>query len=160
MAKSKKTNVERILEQNKISYTSTEYDVSDGKIDGVSVAEKLGKSVDLVYKTLVTKGQGSDLYVFVVPVSCELDLKKAARACGEKKVEMIAVKDIQKFTGYIRGGCSPVGMKKKYRTFIDAAIENKPEIIVSAGKKGVQVCLSPIDLVSITDAEFANLVHD
>ncbi len=160
MAKSKKTNVERILEQNKISYTSTEYDVSDGKIDGVSVAEKLGKSVDVVYKTLVTKGQGSDLYVFVVPVSCELDLKKAARACGEKKVEMIAVKDIQKFTGYIRGGCSPVGMKKKYRTFIDATIEDQPEIIVSAGKKGVQVCLSPVDLASITDAEFANLVHD
>ncbi len=160
MAKSKKTNVERILEQNKISYTSTEYDVSDGKIDGVSVAEKLGKSVDVVYKTLVTKGQGSDLYVFVVPVSCELDLKKAARACGEKKVEMIAVKDIQKFTGYIRGGCSPVGMKKKYRTFIDATIEDQPEIIVSAGKKGVQVCLSPVDLASITEAEFANLVHD
>ncbi len=159
MGKSKKTNVERILDQHKVSYTSVTYDLTDGKIDGVSVADKIGKSHTTVFKTLVTKGQGKDLYVFVVPVAQELDLKKAARVCGEKKVEMIAVKDIQKFTGYIRGGCSPIGMKKLYRTFIHNSIESEPEIIVSAGKKGAQICLSPVDLSRIVNAEFADLIH-
>ncbi len=135
MAKSKKTNAERILDQAKIEYTALSYSLDDDKIDGISVADKIGKSHDVVFKTLVTQGQGRELYVFVVPVSGELDMKKAARACGEKKVEMIPVKDIQKHTGYIRGGCSPIGMKKKYKTFIHHSIKGNDEIIVSAGKK-------------------------
>ncbi len=135
MGKSKKTNAERILDQNNITYESISYTIDDDKIDGISVADKIGKSHDIVYKTLVTKGQGRDLYVFVVPVSGELDMKKAAKACGEKKVEMIPVKDIQKHTGYVRGGCSPVGMKKNYKTFIHSAIENEAENYCKCRKK-------------------------
>jgi len=159
MAKSKKTNAERILDQNKIVYTSMTYDLSDDKIDGISVADKIGKSYDLVFKTLVTQGQGRDLYVFVVPVSKDLDMKKAAKVCGEKKIEMIPVKDIQKHTGYIRGGCSPIGMKKHYVTFIHESIIDKGEIVVSAGKKGAQICLKPEDLAKVIDAKFADIVH-
>ena len=114
----------------------------------------------MVFKTLVTHGQGRDLYVFVVPVSGELDMKKAARACGEKKIEMISVKDIQKHTGYIRGGCSPIGMKKKYKTFIHNSIEGEAEIIVSAGKKGAQICMRPEDLAQVTEAEFVDIIHN
>lgn len=160
MGKSKKTNAERILDQNNITYESISYSLEDDKIDGISVADKIGKSHDVVYKTLVTKGQGRDLYVFVLPVSGELDMKKAARACGEKKVEMIPVKDIQKHTGYIRGGCSPIGMKKSYKTFIHSAIESAEEIIISAGKKGAQISLCPRDLVKVVDGEFADIIHD
>lgn len=160
MAKSKKTNAERILDQNKVEYTSMSYDLSDDKIDGISVADKIGKSHDVVFKTLVTHGQGRDLYVFVVPVSSDLDMKKAAKACGEKKIEMIPVKDIQKHTGYIRGGCSPIGMKKKYKTFIHEAILGAGEIIVSAGKKGAQICLKPEDLARVIEAEFVDIVHN
>lgn len=160
MAKSKKTNAERILDQNQIEYTSMTYSIDDDKIDGISVADKIGKSHEVVFKTLVTHGQGRELYVFVVPVSGELDMKKAARACGEKKIEMISVKDIQKFTGYIRGGCSPIGMKKKYKTFIHNSIEGEVEIVVSAGKKGAQICLDPQDLARVTEAKFADIIHN
>jgi len=159
MAKSKKTNAERILDQNKVEYTSMSYDISDDQIDGISVADKIGKSHEVVFKTLVTIGQGRDLYVFVIPVADELDMKKAARVCGEKKVEMISVKDIQKHTGYIRGGCSPVGMKKTYKTYIHHSIEGQDEIIVSAGKKGAQMVLKPEALAGVIDAEFVDLVR-
>ncbi len=159
MAKSKKTNAERILDQNKVEYTSMSYDISDDLIDGISVADKIGKSHEVVFKTLVTHGTGKEYYVFVIPVSGELDMKKAARACGEKKIEMIAVKDIQKLTGYIRGGCSPVGMKKNYKTYIDQSIESKSEIIVSAGKKGAQIALDPKDLQSVISAKFADVTR-
>ncbi|WHY86257.1 Cys-tRNA(Pro) deacylase [Neobacillus novalis] len=152
-----KTNAMRILDAKKVSYGMLTYDNKDGKIDGVSVAEKTGRDANEVYKTLVAQGASKNIYVFVIPVTAELDLKKAAKAAGEKKVEMIPVKDIQKWTGYIRGGCSPIGMKKEYQTFIDENCLLIDSIVVSAGKIGVQIVLKPEDLKDITKAEIADL---
>ncbi|MDP4108339.1 MAG: Cys-tRNA(Pro) deacylase [Bacillota bacterium] len=152
-----KTNAMRILDAKKIAYEVLTYDNKDGKIDGVSVAAKVGKNPREVYKTLVTQGASKDLFVFVIPVEEELDLKKCAKAAGEKKVEMIPVKDIQKWTGYIRGGCSPVGMKKEYKTFLDESSKELPTIAVSGGKIGVQIVVSPESLKAVTDAVFADL---
>ncbi|WP_283677726.1 Cys-tRNA(Pro) deacylase, partial [Clostridium perfringens] len=120
MAKDKKlkTNAMRILDSKKVTYEMLSYESEDGKIDGISVAHKIGVDEKNVFKTLVAQGTSKELYVFVIPVAEELDLKNAAKIAGEKKVEMIAVKDILKYTGYIRGGCSPIGLKRDYRTFI------------------------------------------
>ncbi len=153
-----KTNAVRILEGENISYELMEYDVSDGLVDGVSVAEKTGQSLDSVYKTLVTKGNERELFVFLLPVDLELDLKKAAKVAGVKKLDMLPLKDLTKETGYVRGGCSAVGMKRKYPTFIDEAALNLNEIIVSAGKPGAQMKLTPSDLGRVTAAEFHDLV--
>lgn len=152
-----KTNAMRILEQNKIEYGMITYDVVDGKIDGVSVAQKIGRNPEVVYKTLVTQGNSKSIHVFVIPVREELDLKKAAKTSGEKKVDMIEVKDILKFTGYVRGGCSPVGMKKNYSTFIDISAREIEKMIVSAGRIGTQIELSPGDLATVSKAAFADL---
>ncbi|MGN1387991.1 MAG: Cys-tRNA(Pro) deacylase [Bacillus sp. (in: firmicutes)] len=158
MAKGK-TNAMRLLDAAKLSYEVLSYESKDGKIDGLSVAEKIGKNPEYVYKTLVAQGSSKAVYVFVIPVGDELSLKKAAAAAGEKKIEMVAVKDIQKLTGYIRGGCSPIGMTKKYPTFIHEACEGNEEIIVSAGKIGMQVALAPSDLAEQTSAQFADLIQ-
>jgi Cys-tRNA(Pro)/Cys-tRNA(Cys) deacylase len=147
----------RILEQKKIEYKMNAYDSSDGRIDGISVAEKIGRDPSLVYKTLVCQGGSGDYYVFVIPVAEELDLKKSARAAGEKKVEMIHVKDIQKVTGYIRGGCSPIGMKKEYRTIVDSSAESIGSIIVSGGRIGTQIELNVGDLLKAANAELAEI---
>ena len=152
-----KTNAMRILDAKKISYEVMTYENKDGKIDGVSVAAKVGKSPREVYKTLVTQGASKEIFVFVIPVEEELDLKKCARAAGEKKVEMIPVKDIQKWTGYIRGGCSPVGMKKEYKTFLDESSRELPTMVVSGGKIGIQIVVSPLALQDVTGAAFADL---
>lgn len=136
------------------------YDNNDGKIDGVSVALKIKKDPRIVYKTLVVQGSSKDLYVFIIPVEAELDLKKAAKAAGEKKVEMIPVKDIQKWTGYIRGGCSPVGMKKHYSTFLDQSAKELVSIVVSGGKIGSQVELSVLDLQAVTEASIVEIKKD
>ncbi|MFJ5717089.1 Cys-tRNA(Pro) deacylase [Neobacillus sp. NPDC093127] len=152
-----KTNAMRILDAKKVSYEMLTYDNKDGKIDGVSVAEKIGRDVNEVYKTLVAQGHSKNIYVFVIPVAAELDLKKAAKAAAEKNIEMIPVKDIQKWTGYIRGGCSPIGMKKEYQTFLDENCLLLDSIVVSAGKIGVQIVLKPEDLKEITKAEIADL---
>lgn len=152
-----KTNAMRILDTHKISYEIRTYDNKDGKIDGVSVAAKVGIHPSLVYKTLVAQGASGEILVYVVPVEAELDLKKAARAAGEKKVDMIPVKDILKWTGYIRGGCSPVGMKKSYRTFLDSSGQSLETMVVSGGKIGVQVILVPEQLKEITAAEWYDL---
>lgn len=154
-----KTNAMRILEQGGIDYNIITYDTSDGRIDGVSVAEKIGRDPVMVYKTLVAQGHSKNLYVFIVPVQEELDLKKAAVAAGEKNVEMIAVKDILKWTGYIRGGCSPIGMKKNYKTFIDESAESLEKVVVSAGKIGVQIEVAPEKLCEITKAEYKDIVR-
>lgn len=154
-----KTNAMRILEKKKIPYKMYTYE-NDGNIDGVSVAKKLGQDVEAVYKTLVTVGKSGGYYVFVIPVEKELSLKKAAKAAGEKSVEMIHVKDINKVTGYIRGGCSPVGMKKLYPTFISDTASERETIIVSGGKIGFQVELSPKDLVEAVNAKFADIIMD
>lgn len=155
-----KTNVMRILDKAKITYKAHTYDHSDGAIDGAAVAEKMGQNPEQVFKTLVTKGAGRDYYVFVVPVLKELDLKKAAKAVGEKHVEMIHVKDINKVTGYIRGGCSPIGMKKQFVTVFDKSAKNIEAIIVSAGKIGYQIELAPKDLIEIVGAKTAEITAD
>ncbi|HAT4352421.1 Cys-tRNA(Pro) deacylase [Clostridium perfringens] len=160
MAKDKKlkTNAMRILDSKKVSYEMLSYESEDGKIDGISVAHKIGVDEKNVFKTLVAQGTSKELYVFVIPVAEELDLKNAAKIAGEKKVEMIAVKDIMKYTGYIRGGCSPIGMKKNYKTFIHDSAENLDFIIFSAGKIGYQIKMNPKDLLSVVEGEFAFLI--
>lgn len=155
-----KTNAMRILDAKKVPYEILTYDNKDGKIDGVSVAEKIGRNPKEVYKTLVAQGTSNNIYVFVIPVAAELDLKKAAKAAAEKKIEMVPVKDIQKWTGYIRGGCSPIGMKKEYQTFIDESCLQIDSIIVSAGKIGVQIVLTPAKLKELTNAEIINLIKN
>ncbi|WP_264739923.1 Cys-tRNA(Pro) deacylase [Cytobacillus firmus] len=157
MAKGK-TNAMRMLDAQKVEYELITYDNLDGKIDGVSVAAKIGKDPEAVYKTLVAQGHSKQIYVFIIPVAEELDLKKAAKAAGEKKVEMIPVKDIQKLTGYIRGGCSPVGMKKQYASFIDAKASDLELMIVSGGKIGMQMELKAKDLQKAIEAKLADLI--
>ena len=152
-----KTNAMRILDTNNINYNVLTYDKKDGKIDGISVAQKIGKDPKVVYKTLVAHGNNGDIYVFIIPVESELDLKKAAKITGDKKVEMIHVKDINKYTGYIRGGCSPIGMKKNYPTYIHEEAALLDNIIVSGGKIGVQIELSVKDLTNIIDGELCDL---
>ena len=161
MAKSNravKTNAVRILENEKVDYELMEYDVSDGLVDGVSVAEKTGQDVETVYKTLVTKANEKKLFVFLLPVALELDLKKAAKAAGVKKLDMLPLKDLTKETGYVRGGCSAVGMKRKCPTIIDETALKLNEIIVSAGRPGVQMKLSPTELAKVTEAKFYDIV--
>ncbi|PWW87054.1 Cys-tRNA(Pro) deacylase [Clostridium perfringens] len=160
MAKDKKlkTNAMRILDSKKVSYEMLSYESEDGKIDGISVAHKIGVDEKNVFKTLVAQGTSKELYVFVIPVAEELDLKNAAKIAGEKKVEMIAVKDIMKYTGYIRGGCSPIGMKKNYKTFIHESAEDLDFIIFSEGKIGHQIKMNPKDLLSVVEGEFAFLI--
>ncbi|ANU14101.1 Cys-tRNA(Pro) deacylase YbaK [Planococcus halocryophilus Or1] len=152
-----KTNAARMLDKEEILYELLYYTVEDGKVDGVSVASKIGYPPELVYKTLVASGASKQTYVFVIPVAQELDLKKAAKSAGEKKIDMIPVKDILSLTGYVRGGCSPVGMKKPFPTFISAEAEKLSELIVSAGKIGMQIKLAPTELVSVTKGHFAEL---
>ncbi|MEK4975437.1 Cys-tRNA(Pro) deacylase [Niallia sp. FSL R7-0648] len=154
-----KTNAMRILDAKKISYSVHTYENKDGKMDGISVAGKIGKEIEMVYKTLVVKDTGNGIYVFVIPVEAELDLKKAAKVVNAKKLEMIAVKDIQKTTGYIRGGCSPIGMKKKYETILDESVNKQSTIIVSGGKIGVQIELAVNNLIQVTEARVEDVIH-
>ena len=154
-----KTNAMRILEKNKVPYVMHSYPPGDA-VDGVTVAAKTGWPVELVYKTLVTKGKSGGYFVFVIPVAEELDLKKAAKAVGEKAVEMIPVKDINKVTGYIRGGCSPVGMKKSYPTVFDRSVEGLPTVIVSGGRIGCQIEADPQLLLPLVKATTAPLTYD
>lgn len=149
-----KTNVMRILDKEKIDYKAYEYDCSDGVIDGLSVAKKINQEAKKVFKTLVAQAPKGSIYIFVLPVLKELDLKKAAKAVNEKSIAMLHVKDINKYTGYIRGGCSPIGMKKHYNTVIDLSAKDLDTIIVSAGKIGYQVELSPNSLVNLIQANF------
>lgn len=160
MAKDKKlkTNAMRILDSKKVSYEMLSYESEDGKIDGISVAHKIGVDEKNVFKTLVAQGTSKELYVFVIPVADELNLKNAAKVAGEKKIEMIAVKDILKHTGYIRGGCSPIGLKRDYRTFIHESAKGLDFMIVSAGKIGHQIKLNPNDLVEVVSGKFENLI--
>lgn len=152
-----KTNAARILDKENISYEIMQYKTGDGLVDGISVAAKIGYPEEVVYKTLVAVGASKQHYVFVIPVADELNLKAAAKAAGEKKIEMAPVKDIFQLTGYIRGGCSPVGMKKPFPTFLAHVAEQRSEIIVSAGKIGMQIKLSPADLIAVTDGKYALL---
>lgn len=159
MSKSKiKTNAMRILDLNNIEYNVHSYEAGKDHVDGTEVASKIGRDVKEVYKTLVAKGTSKEFYVYVIPVSESLDLKKAARVTNEKNIEMINVKDINKVTGYIRGGCSPIGMKKTYKTFVNDSAKYLNSIIVSAGKIGYQIEISPLDLNKVINFEFVDIV--
>ncbi|MCL2496240.1 MAG: Cys-tRNA(Pro) deacylase [Clostridiales bacterium] len=152
-----KTNVMRLLESSGIAYTAHGYDSTDGKIDGVSVAEKIGMELSVVFKTLLTMAAGGEICVFIVPVAAELDFKKAARAAGVKNIEMAPAKDILKISGYVKGGCSPLGMKRLYRTFIDENAILLETMVVSAGKIGAQIELAPDDLLALAQGQYADL---
>ena len=156
--KENKTNAMRILESMKIPFTHYTYEC-DEFVDGLQIADKLSLPYEKVYKTLVTVGASKNYFVFVIPIAEELDLKKAAKSVGEKNVEMIHVKDINQITGYIRGGCTAVGMKKQYVTRVDASAEAQPAIIVSGGRIGLQIELNPDDLCKAARAEYAELTR-
>lgn len=160
MAKETKTNAMRKLDTLHISYTEHQYDASDGHIDGVAVAAKCGLDPDQVFKTLVTQGNDRNFYVFVIPVREELDLKKCAKAAQVKSVEMIHVKDLLKTTGYIRGGCSPVGMKKEFSTFFDETMVLFDTVYVSGGRIGTQIEISPDDLIRVTNGALTALTRN
>jgi Cys-tRNA(Pro)/Cys-tRNA(Cys) deacylase len=152
-----KTNALRILEAAHVAFTAREYDVADGEISGIAVAAKIGQKPERVFKTLVTEGKTTGLNVFVVPSNVELDLKKAAQAAGDKYVEMIKSRELEPKTGYIHGGCSPIGMKKQFPTFIDETAQLHDTINVSGGRIGLQVELSPEELAKLTDATVCDL---
>lgn len=154
-----KTNAMRFLDSKKIAYSVNTYECEDF-IDGVHIAQMLGQDENMSFKTLVTKGKSGGYFVFVLPVAKELDMKKAAKAVGEKSVEMVHVKDINAVTGYIRGGCSPLGMKKQFPTVVDQSAQGFETIIISGGRLGSQIMLSPSDLVSACGGSFGDIVFD
>ncbi len=152
-----KTNAMRFLESKKVDFEIINYEV-DENIDGISVANKLKEDINMVFKTLVTVGADKNNYVFLIPVAKELNLKKAAKSVNIKKIEMIHVKDLKNLTGYIRGGCSPIGMKKLFKTVIDTSINNCEKIYVSGGSLGTQIKISPKDLIKVINADIYDLV--
>ncbi|MGD8779584.1 MAG: Cys-tRNA(Pro) deacylase [Ignavibacteria bacterium] len=153
-----KTNTVRILDKFKIDYSVIEYDYNDDELDAVTVAGKIGFESERVFKTLVARSNNNDIFVFCIPGNYELDLKKASQAAGTKKIEMIKLKELLPLTGYIHGGCSPIGMKKSYPTFIEESAELFDTISISAGKRGMQIVINPRTLREITNASFAGLV--
>ena len=157
MAKDTKTNAMRILEQRKIPFRVNLYDC-DEFIDAVHVADQLGQGYDESFKTLVAVGKSKEHYVFVIPIAEELDLRKAAKSVGEKSVELIHVKEIFSLTGYIRGGCTPIGMKKQFKTVVDETAQLFSEIIISGGRIGAQIILDPCDLEKVIPCTFEDLV--
>ena len=157
MAKEAKTNAMRFLEKNKIDYTVQTYEC-DEFIDGIHTAEQLGQPLDETFKTLVAHGKSGDYYCFLLPVALELDLKKAAKSVGEKSVELLHVKDITKVTGYVRGGCTPIGMKKQFMTVIHSTAESMDKFYISGGRIGRQIHLSPAELVKAIRGKFEDIV--
>lgn len=159
--KEEKTNVMRVLEQHQISYQAHTYPHEEGvAVDGITVAHLLGQDPEQVFKTLVARGASRGIYVFVIPVGETLDFKKAARAVGEKWVELVLVKEIYGLTGYVRGGCSPVGMRKRYPAVFHETVELFDTIMVSAGKIGVQIEMEPIALMELVGASSADLTTE
>lgn len=158
MGQQKKTNAMRILDRAGIDYNVLTYNSEDGKIDGISVAGKIGRSPEIVYKTLVVQGSSGDYFVCIIPASEELDLKKAAAAAGERKLELIPVKDIQNVTGYVRGGCSPLGMKRELKSWLDSSALLIATLVVSGGKIGIQLEMRVRDLIEAAGLNMADLV--
>ena len=152
-----KTNAVRLIEQAGLPCRTTEYAYDENDLNGMHAAEAIGMPPEQVFKTLVAKGDKHGILVFCIPVCCSLDLKKAAKAAGDKKIEMVPMKDLLGLTGYIRGGCSPIGMKKSYPTFIDETAGLCDEIAVSAGERGHQMILNPEALVNLVGADMADL---
>ena len=161
MAKSKevKTNAMRILDSMKVHYEAKTYECKDF-VDGVQIADILGLPHEIVYKTLVAQGVSKQYYVYVIPIEAELDLKKAAKSVGEKSVAMLHVKDINAVTGYIRGGCTAIGMKKQYVTRVAQSARELEHIIVSGGRLGVQLKLAPDDLLKVCGGEFDDITRE
>ena len=157
--KENKTNAMRILESMKIEFETVTYEC-DEFIDALHIADQLGMEYEVVYKTLVTVGKSKEHYVFVIPIAEEIDLKKAARVVGEKSMEMLPLKELTALTGYVRGGCTSIGMKKKFKTVIQEDAELLDVIMVSGGKIGIQLKLQPEDLKRAADAEFADVIVD
>ncbi len=153
-----KTNAIRILDKLKIEYSLVEYDYDEDELDAVSVAKKINFENERVFKTLVARSNKNELSVFCIPGNYELDLKKASQATGSKKIEMIKLKELLPLTGYVHGGCSPIGMKKSYPTFIEESANLFDTISISAGKRGIQVIINPETLKGIVDASFVELV--
>ncbi|QUG40403.1 Cys-tRNA(Pro) deacylase [Psychrobacillus sp. INOP01] len=158
MSKKLKTNAVRKLEQQKIKFELIEYELTGDQVDGVTVADKIGYPVSVVYKTLLITAGTNRHYVCIIPVHKELNLKEVAKAVGEKKVELLPLNELQPTTGYIRGGCSPIGMKKLFPTWIDASAESLDFILVSGGKIGLQVKLSVKDLLQLTNGRIATII--
>lgn len=153
-----KTNAVRILESLKVPYNTFEYEVDENDLSGVSVAHKISIDEEKVYKTLVTRNDRNEIFVFCIPVNQELNLKKAAIAAKSKKIEMIKLTELLPLTGYVRGGCSPIGMKKNYPVIIEETAQLLDKIYVSAGMRGIQIEISPIDLSNLIDAKFEDLI--
>lgn len=158
MAKTVKTNAIRLLEKEKIEFDTQEYEVDENDLSGEHIARQLGLCSSQVFKTLVARGERNGIMVFCIPVCEELDLKKASAFVKDKKIEMVHVKDLLGLTGYIRGGCSPIGMKKKYPTYIDMSALNYEKIYISAGVRGMQIIINPQSLIEFVDALAADLV--
>ena len=154
-----KTNVTRMVAQAKIPYRTAEYDYDEQDLSGIHAADAIGMPQEQVFKTLVARGDKSGICVFCIPVCCSLDLKKAAKTSGNKKLDLVPVKDLLGLTGYIRGGCSPIGMKKVYPTFIDEIAELHEEIAVSAGARGQQIILNPTNLISFVNMILCDLTE-
>jgi len=157
--KKKKTNVHRMLDKAGINYTTHTYAWKEEQLDAESAAEKLGMDLSKVYKTLIAVGDKTGPVVSCIPATASLDLKALAQVSGNKKVEMLPMKDLEKVTGYIRGGCSPIGMKRNFPTYIDSAAENMETIVVSAGKRGFQVEIAPDDLLKITEGNYGRVTQ-
>lgn len=155
--KERKTNAMRILERQNIAYEYETYECEDF-MDGIQVADMLGYDHSLVYKTLVTTGKSGGHYVFVIPIEAEIDFKKAAKVVGEKSLEMLHLKDLTKITGYVRGGCTSIGMKKQFPTVIQESARNLAYMYISGGKLGMQLKLSPMDLAKVAGAKFADVI--
>ena len=153
-----KTNAVRLVQQSGFSLEEAFYEYDENDLNGNHAAKAIGMPAEQVYKTLVARGDKTGIHVFCIPVCCELDLKKAAKAAGDKKIELVAVKELLSLTGYIRGGCSPVGMKKKYPTHIEESCQLYDKIAVSAGARGHQMILNSDDLISITNATIHDLI--
>ncbi len=160
MAKSTKTNAMRLLDKAGVAYSALTYQVDENDLAATHVAEQLGEDINQVFKTLVLRGERTGLFVCVIPGNKEVDLRKAARAAGDKKAEMIAMKELLGATGYIRGGCSPIGMKKPLPTFFDSSALRHDFIFVSAGVRGIQLRMHPQELIDFTGATTTSLVKD
>lgn len=162
MAKQKieKTNAARLLDRAKISYELVPYEVDENNLAATHVAEQLGEDIETVFKTLILSGDRNGYLVCVVPGHHEVDLKAAARVSGNKKVEMLPIKELLPTTGYIRGGCSPIGMKKRFPTYIHTSCSDHPFIYISAGVRGLQIRIAPADLISFVTAEVADISHE
>lgn len=157
MGKEVKTNAMRILDRNKIQYKLNTYNC-ENFIDGKQIADMLGQDYNITFKTLVAVGKSKQYYVFAIPVAEELDLKQAAKEAGEKSIALVHVKDINKVTGYIRGGCTPIGMKKQFPTFVHESAKEFENIIISGGRLGTQIFLNPGDLLEVTGGKYADLI--